>query len=119
MNTVTHAAPRSMWNAANYMALKPTRITANVPAELKDLIERRIKTEKYPSVSAYIVGLILFDLYCRRPHLMTGPLMRQPQFVRDEVIEQLVKDFEEGNRPGGWFEHRVQELIDRRIGRPE
>lgn len=98
------------------MALKPIRVTANVPAELGSLIEKRVRSEKYPSTSAYIVGLILFDLYARRPHLMTAPLMRQPQWLRDEVIEQLAKDYEEGNKPGGWFEHRIEDLIAARNG---
>lgn len=101
------------------MSLKSFRIGASVPGELKEAIEARVKAERYPSISAYVVGLIIFDLYCRRPHLMTGPLMRQPQWVRDEVIEQLLKDFNDpdAKRGGGWFEHRIQELIEQRANK--
>jgi hypothetical protein len=94
------------------MALKSVRITVNVPGEIADLIKLRVREEKYPSDSAYFVGLALFDLYARRPHLLTGTLMREPQWLRDQVIAELVRDFDkDGKRPGGWFENRIEELI--------
>jgi hypothetical protein len=94
------------------MALKSVRATANIPGELQPLIDRRMRDEKYPSLSAYIVGLILFDLYARRKHLMTAELMRQPQWVRDQIIQELVENFDKPDtRPGSWFEHRIEELV--------
>ena len=97
------------------MPLKPFRVTANLPGEIQDLIERRVREEKYPSLSAYLIGLVLFDLYARKPHLLTGTLMREPQWLRDQVIAELVRDFDDaGAKPGGWFEHRIEELIEQR-----
>jgi hypothetical protein len=95
------------------MPLKPFRVTTNIPGELQELVDRRVKEERYPSISAYLVGLVLFDLYARRPHLLTGTLMREPQWLRDQVIAELVRDFDDPeSKPGGWFEHRVEELIE-------
>ncbi len=96
------------------MPLKPVRLTANLPAEVEPLVERRIKEEKYHSVSAYIVGLILFDLYARRPHLLTSSLMSEPQWVRDQVIAELVRDFDDPEKARGWFEIRIEELMEER-----
>lgn len=97
------------------MPLKPVRITVNLPAEIADLVKRRVREEKYPSDSAYFVGLALFDLYARRPHLLTGELMREPQWLRDQVIAELVRDFDaEAKRPGGWFEKMIDRLIAER-----
>ena len=94
------------------MPLKPFRVTANLPGEIEELFKRRVRDEKYPSESAYLVGLVLFDLHCRRPHLLTGVLMREPQWIRDKVIEELVRDFDDpATRPGGWLEHRIEELV--------
>lgn len=94
------------------MPLKPFRVTANLPGEIQALVERRVRDEKYPSHSAYLVGLVLFDLHCRRPHLLTGTLMREPQWIRDTVIAELVRDFDDPTtRPGGWLEHRIAELV--------
>jgi Arc/MetJ-type ribon-helix-helix transcriptional regulator len=97
------------------MPLKSVRITVNVPGEISELIERRMKEEKYPSISAFFVGLALYDLYARKPHLLTGALMREPQYIRDEVIAELVRDFDNAEKkPGSWFEHRIEELIAQR-----
>jgi len=94
------------------MPLKPFRVTTNIPGELKELVDQRVREERYPSISAYLVGLVLFDLYARKPHLLTGSLMREPQWLRDKVIAELVRDFDDpGTKPGGWFEHRIEELI--------
>lgn len=99
------------------MPLKSVRITVNVPGEISELIERRMKEEKYPSISAFFVGLALYDLYARKPHLLTGSLMREPQYIRDAVIAELVRDFDNAEKkPGSWFEHRIEELIAQRKG---
>lgn len=97
------------------MPLKPFRVTANLPGEIEELVSTRVHEEKYPSTSAYIAGLVLFDIYCRRKHLLTGELMREPQWLRDQIISEIVRDFDsKEKRPGGWFEHRIQELITQR-----
>ena len=94
------------------MQLKPVRITVNLPAEIADLVKRRVREEKYPSDSAYFVGLALFDLYARRPHLLTGELMREPQWLRDQIIAELVRDFDKPEKQtGGWFERMIEKLI--------
>ena len=97
------------------MQLKPVRITVNLPAEIADLVKRRVREEKYPSDSAYFVGLALFDLYARRPHLLTGELMREPQWLRDQIIAELVRDFDKPEKQtGGWFERMIEKLIAER-----
>lgn len=102
------------------MPLKPFRVTTNLPGEIQELVERRVREERYPSVSAYLVGLVLFDLYARRPHLLTGTLMREPVWLRDQVIAELVRDFDDPDtKPGGWFEHRIEELIQQQKEQPK
>lgn len=102
------------------MPLKPIRVTANLPGEVEAAVIERIREEKYPSVSAYIVGLVLFDLYSRRPHLMTSTLMREPQWLRDQAIAELVEAFHNGGKGGlGWFEKRIDELIEERKAKGE
>lgn len=102
------------------MPLKAARVTANLPGEITELVERRVREEKYPSTSAYLVGLVLFDLYAKRPHLLTACLMREPQWVRDQVIAEVVRDFDNpAAHAPGWFEHRIEELIQERRRRDE
>jgi hypothetical protein len=98
------------------MPLKTFRLTGHLPGEIQELVTRRIKDLRYPTDSAYVNGLVLFDLFCKRDHRLTAPLMREPQWVRDKVIEQLVQDFDrpdaDHKRPGGWFEERIKEVVD-------
>jgi len=89
-----------------------TRMTVNLPGEIEELVRQRVEELRYPSLSAYLTGLALFDLYCRRPHWLTAELMREPQWFRDRVIAELVRDYASGERPRGWFEQRIRELAE-------
>lgn len=96
------------------MSLKPVRVTISVPPQLLALAKRRQEEERYHSFSDYLSGLMIFCAYCRRPHALTGPLMREPVWVIDKVIAKLVAEFDTlppDERPGGWFEERVKELV--------
>jgi hypothetical protein len=91
--------------------------TVSVPDELGSLIKRRVAEEGYHSRSAYIAGLIIWDCYFRHEHKLTGELMREPQWVRDEVLAELVADFEklpEDKRHGGWIEKRIIALLKKK-----
>lgn len=92
---------------------KTVRLVGYIPGEVQSLVKRRIKEEKYTSESAYVNGLVIFDLMCRRKHKVTAELMRQPQWVRDEVIAQLVRDYDkpDADRPGGWFDRQIEERV--------
>lgn len=95
---------------------KPKRVSVNVPASMEKALEERYKELHYPSLSAYFVGLAVFDLHCKRPHTMTATLMREPDYIRDTIIAEIVKEFEsKETKPGGWFEHRLKELIAARV----
>jgi hypothetical protein len=96
---------------------KPVKYCGRGPAELDRLIKKRIEEEHYRSLSDYIIGLIIYDIYCRREHKITSRLMAEPSWVRDKAIEQIIEDFEderkEGKkRPGGWLDRRIHELVE-------
>jgi len=100
--------------------VKPYRFNVTVPVVLLPLVQRRAKEERYRSVSAYISGLVLYDLKRRAPdpkkipHHKTAPLMREPEFIREAVFAQLAQDF--GNATRKWpngIEGRIDELIAR------
>lgn len=93
--------------------LKRERMTANVPGALAALLPERIKHLGYHSKSDYIVGLIIFDIYCKQDHVLTAPLLKEPQWVVDAAISEIVKEFHlKDSKPRGWFAHRLQELVD-------
>lgn len=96
--------------------LKPVKFSGTGPAELKELVKKRIEEEHYKGESAYVMGLILYDLFCRRPHRITSRLMAEPSWVRDKAIEQIIEDFKADRREGraredSWLDRRLKELI--------
>lgn len=96
------------------MSLKPARITISLPPKLLALAKRRAEEERYHSFSDYINGLVVFCVYARKPHLLTGPLLKEPYWLVEKVVDQLAIDFDTlppDERPGGWFKERVDELV--------
>lgn len=69
-----------------------------MPGELKPMFKTRSKEERL-SDSAYARSCIFFDILCRRPHKVTGPLMREPQWIQDAVVAEIVKDYDKPGTP--------------------
>lgn len=76
-----------------------TLVTANLPGFLKPVIERQWKAEHYAGKSEYAVGLILWDIYSRQPHATTGTLMRQPSWMVDSFVRDLMAELGEPPLP--------------------
>lgn len=68
------------------------RITANLPASLERSVRLEVRKEHYPSESDLGVGLIVWDIYSRQPHTLTGPLMRLPRRDVERAAETLAVD---------------------------
>jgi hypothetical protein len=93
--------------------LKAERITFSVPGLLSGLIKRRVKELGYKSLSGYIVGLILFDLWARKPHKLTQQIVNDDdQVTKDAVFREIVETFDQPGKTGGYFEHRIQEIVN-------
>lgn len=96
------------------MSLDPYRVTVNFPAELKEELQARWQQLGYPSMSAWVTGLAIFDLYCDREHKVTLPLMKEPAYIRDKILVELKERLKDPNleRPGGWFDRLLKKLIE-------
>lgn len=81
--------------------MKRSRITANLPGRLEEIVRRQAKTERYPSQSDYGIGLVLWDVYSRQPHALTGPLLREPAWMVSSFVEDLLDELGEPPRPPG------------------
>jgi hypothetical protein len=90
---------------------KSTKLGLSLPDPLVTMADERAKQEGYPSRSAYIAGLILFDYYCGRRHWLTAQLMNEPKEILDRVIQEVI---ENPGRSSSWFEHRIEELMKER-----
>lgn len=68
------------------------RITANLPATLEKPLRVDVRERHYSSESDYGVGVILWDVYSRQQHTLTGPLMRLPRWEVEANAEKLAVD---------------------------
>lgn len=96
----------------------PYRFTVSVPEVLRPAMLVRKKEERYKSLSAYVTGLVFFELKVRTPdpkkvpHHKIVPLLRQPVWIRDAVFTRLAEDF--GNPARKWPKDlggRIEQLI--------
>jgi len=70
-----------------------TKIIANLPAVLAAPVERAATVERYPNRSDYAVGCIVWDLYSRQPHNVTGRLTRiETERFAEGVAAELGED---------------------------
>lgn len=70
-----------------------TRIVANLPELLREPVKIAVRAERHLSESSYGVALILFDVYCRKPHTTTGDIVREPSWVLARYAEEIARDF--------------------------
>lgn len=112
--------PRAARKTLDTMPLKSIRRTANLPGELEEDFEKRWLELGYQSFSAYLVGLALYDLWSKRAHKLTVPLMNKPAVIRDKIIAEIKEIYnstdESKTRPGGWFERELKRLLDEAKG---
>lgn len=65
------------------------RITANLPATIERSVRLQVRKEYYPSESDLGLSLIIWDIYSRQSHDLTGPLMRLPRRDVERAAEKL------------------------------
>ena len=84
-----------------------------IPGIIAGLISRRAKALGYRSISGYILGLILFDLWSRKPHALTLQIVNEDsQAMKDAVFAEIAQSFDQPEKPSSYFEHRLQELAE-------
>lgn len=68
------------------------KITANLSNRLETALHQQVITHRYPSESAYGLGLAIWDLYSRQPHTLTGPLLRGPRWTIPGFVTDLLEE---------------------------
>ncbi len=92
---------------------KSQRRNVTVPGAIDSLIDRRAKALGYRSVSGYILGLVLYDLWCRKPHLLTKQIVDEDQReMREAVFAEIAASFDGPEKASSYFEHRLEEMAE-------
>lgn len=89
--------------------MRSERIPLNSPIVLTPCFEERAKELGYPSVSAYFIGLGLYDLMIAKPHHATGYLTDLTRAEQDKLHDEVARAYNAGETMGGsWFENRIK-----------
>lgn len=89
---------------------KPERIT--LPVRLWEIVDLRWQDLGYASLSAYITGLVRYDLLVGGPHRSQGPIVRRA--AQDALARDTVAKHRRGQKRKLYIDH----LIERAEGRP-
>jgi PAS domain S-box-containing protein len=95
----------------SFLNLKATKGGVSLHPAVRKMAAIRAEEENYRGVSTFISGLIVFDYFCGRPHLITAKLMKEPIAVRERIFAELLAN---PGKQSSWFEHRIEEIIDER-----
>jgi len=92
------------------LSAKPVRIT--LPARLWQIVDLRWQELGYASLSAYVTGLIRYDLLVGGPHRSQAPAVRRS--AQDALARETVARRRKGQKRKLYLDH----LIERTEGRP-
>ena len=91
--------------------IKPVRRTNSFHHLLNQFGEMRFKQQHYRSFSDLLNAFLLFDMMTNREHAITARIMQEPDYIRDQVIEEVWEGFCEGKqRSYTWLDARLDEL---------
>jgi hypothetical protein len=85
--------------------------STKLPPDLADAAELRAKALGYASWSAYIKGLIRYDLVVQGPHTLTLPWSHQPPGGQDEIDAHLLKLTRRGAGERGQLLEHILERV--------
>jgi hypothetical protein len=77
--------------------------------DLDEAIERRYRALGYSSLSAYLKGLVRYDLLCQGPHTMTQPWASLPLADQDKIDAKLLVYSRQGVGERGQLLRRIIE----------
>lgn len=85
--------------------------SVKLPHDLIDACERRARDLGYPSLNAYVIALMRYDLMVRGPHHVTLPIARMPLAEQDNIDARLLELEKQGKGERGvFFEHLIRRM---------
>lgn len=90
--------------------MRSKKVGTHIPLDLLPAFEKRAADEGYPSVSAYLVSLGVYDCSVARPHYATGKIHELSMEEQDRIYKEVGRACIAGETIGGsWFEARLEE----------
>ena len=94
--------------------------SVSTPGEAEDVIQQRLKALGM-TFQEYVASLIAYDCWAEKPHHFTGDVCkghRRGKRAREDesrLWREIIADFGKADKVGSFFEHRVAELVLRRL----
>jgi len=92
--------------------MRSTMFSLRLPVVILDAVKKRAKQLGYQSLTAYIVGLIRYDLMIGKDHPATVEIARQREEDQDAIDDELVRMYEKGESlKGQYFENTIRDAV--------
>lgn len=91
----------------NYSHLKSQKGGVSLHPAVRKMADLKWAEQGYKSRSAYIAGLVVYDMYCGQKHNLTVELMNGPIALQEKVFAEVL---ENPGKETSWFQHRIEEI---------
>ena len=95
----------------SYSHKKSRKTGVSLHAAVARMADLKWKEQGYPSRSAYLAGLVVFDFYCGQKHRLTAELMNEDLEIQEAVFAEVLAN---PGKETSWFKHRIEEIIKQR-----
>jgi hypothetical protein len=97
---------------ASYLHRKARKTGVSLHPAVAHMADIKAKQQGYKSRSAYLAGLVVYDMYCGQKHNVTSILMNGPADLQEQVFAELLAN--PNGKGSSWFKHRIEEIIAER-----
>lgn len=94
--------------------LKRTKRTVTTPGEAEGILRARLDALGM-TFQQYVVSLIAYDCWAEKPHALTGQACTGGRADEQRLWLEVIRDFGKPEKTGGFFEHRLEELLRERL----
>jgi hypothetical protein len=94
--------------------LKRTKRTVTTPGEAEEILQQRMQALGM-TFQQYVASLIAYDCWAEKPHALTGQACTAGRADEQLLWQEVIRDFGKPNKTGGFFEHRLEELLRERL----
>ena len=91
-----------------YSHLKAKKTGVSLHPAVARMADIKRKEQGYPSRSAYLAALVVYDMYCGQKHQLTAELMNSPIDLQEAVFAEVLAN---PGKETSWFKHRIEEIV--------
>jgi hypothetical protein len=98
--------------------LKRSKRTVTTPGEAEEILRKRLDALGM-TFQQYVASLIAYDCWAEKPHALTGQACTGSRADEHLLWQEVIRDFGKPDKTGGFFEHRLEELLRERLAQAQ